>query len=1077
MNTDFYVFSDWLEIKNTETETINLSGWFLTDDTGDLTKWQIPGNTFIEPGESMVFIADEMDLGANMIYYFMTISGYKLDSVIVQYNHLNFKLSCEDGAIILVDPSGAVIDSVFYEEQLADISYGRDFYNPIQWKYFPEPTPELPNNTISFLEDTKAEKPDFSVQGGIFSDIQNISLNASSPTAEIHYTLDGSIPGIFSEIYSGEIEISVTTVVRARVFDSQYLPGKVVTNTYIIDENSDLAVVSVALNPEFLWDDTIGIYVEGVNGIPGMASNTPKNWNQDWERPINIEYFTPEDPLGFNEQAGIKIYGYASRKGDQKPFSFHMKSKYGDDYLDYQLFKEKPAKRYKRFILRNRGQRTAASLKLNDVMMQAVIADVDNLDDQAYEPVVLFLNGEYWGIYSLREKLDNFYPESNFGKDPDKIDLIEHGLAHANSGDTVHYSNMIGFLEQNDMSLNENYEYIKTQMDIDEYINYQITEIYSSNVDWPANNIKYWRPKTPIGIWRWMLYDMDNAFEFVSRNSLAYATEANGPPWPNPPYSTFLFRKLLENENFKNQFIQQFASHMNITFEPQRVIDIANAINLEIASEKSKHGLRWGTSTTMDVNSFANSRIQYMQSFIMSKFGLSSYAGLTVNINDEQGIVLINNVQIPEGGFSGKYFLDVPIQLTAIAKPGYSFIEWTGISNDNKTSIIITGDSVITAVFEESTVIDEIYFNEFMADNDNTVADPEGDYDDWIEVYNAGSAMVDIGGLYITDDLDEPDKYLIPESQPDSTTIFPDGHLVLWADKDTEDGILHLNIKLSKNGEQIGLFKPDGLSAIDTITFGEQSSDISFGRYPDGEQFWGDMEIPTPGQQNVYFLKLMAKVFLEGPFDETEMITGLNINGAISTSQPFNTDPWDYNGIENVDSFPDDVVDWVLVELRDATDAASATSETIISRQAALLRKDGAVIGMDGSTTTLQCDITTISHNLFVVIYHRNHLAVIAAQPLTETDGVYSHDFTSGETKAYGGASGHKEIFVDIWGMIGGDSDANGAINSGDKLIWQSGAGLKGYKAGDLDLDSEVDNIDKNGIWNNNQEAESQVPQ
>jgi hypothetical protein len=461
----------------------------------------------------------------------------------------------------------------------------------------------------------------------------------------------------------------------------------------------------------------------------------------------------------------------------------------------------------------------------------------------------------------------------------------------------------------------------------------------------------------------------------------------------------------------------------------------------------------------------------------MSKFGLSSYAGLTVNINDEQGIVLINNVQIPEGGFSGEYFLDVPIQLTAIAKPGYSFVEWTGISNNNTTSIIINGDSVITAVFEESSVIDEIFINEFMADNDNTVADPEGDYDDWIEVYNGGSGMVDIGGLYITDDLDEPDKYLIPDSQPDSTTVFPGGHLILWADKDTEDGVLHLNIKLSKDGEQIGLFNPDGLSVIDTITFEEQSSDISFGRYPDGEQFWGDMETPTPGQQNVYFLKLMAKVFLEGPFDETEMITGLNINGAIPTSQPFNTEPWDYYGTENVVSFPNDVVDWLLIELRDATDAASATPETIISRQAALIRKDGAVVDIDGYTTTLQCDFTAISNNIFVVIYHRNHLAVMSAQAIVETDGVYSYDFTSGETKAFGGEFGHKEIFGNIWGMIGGDSDANGTINSGDKMIWQSDAGLNGYKAGDLNLDSEVDNIDKNGIWGNNQEAESQVPQ
>ncbi len=1078
LNTDFYVFSDWLEIKNPDAVTINISGWFLTDDEDDLNKWQIPENTLIEPDGSLVFIADEMDLGANTIYYFMTISGYTLDSITVQCNHLNFKLSGQDGGILLVDPNGAIIDSVSYEEQLADVSFGRKLDNQSQWGYFSEPTPGMPNSTTSYMETMKAEDPVFSVQGGIFADAQNISLSVSSPTAEIRYTLDGSIPDMLSAEYSGAVEISITTVLRTRVYDMQYLPGDVITNTFIIDENSNLAIISVAIDPEFLWDDTVGIYVAGVNGIPGMASSTPKNWNQDWERPINIEFFSTEDNLGFNKQAGMKIYGYASRKGAQKPFSFYMKSKYGDDYLDYQLFKDKPSHKYKRFILRNRGQRSSAQLKLNDVMMQAVITDVNNLDDQAYEPVVLFLNGEYWGIYSLREKLDNFYPESNFGKDPDEIDLLEHGLAHANSGDTFHYSNMVDFLEQNDMSLDENYEYIKTQIDIDEYINYQITEIYSSNVDWPANNIKYWRPKTINGIWRWMLYDMDNAFEFANRNSLAYATATNGPPWPNPPYSTFLFRKLLDNGDFTNQFIHQFASHMNITFEPQRIIDIANAINLEIESEKPKHAIRWGASTTMNTNSFANSRIQYMQSFIMSKFGLSSYSNLTVNLNDEQGIVVINNVQIPEGGFTGEYFLDVPIQLTAIAKPGYKFVEWTGISLNNSTSIIINGDSVITAVFETSTIISNVFINEFLADNDKIIADPQGDYDDWIEIYNGGTGMVDIGGLYITDDLNEPDKCLIADLQPDSTTILPGGYLVLWADKDSVDGVLHVNIKLSKDGEQIGLFDPDGLSVIDTVTFGEQSSDISYGRYPDGEQFWGSMELPTPGEQNVYFLKLLAKVFLEGPFDESEMNTGLNTFGAIQTSQPFNTEPWNYQGLENVASIPEDVVDWLLIELRDAMDASSATSETIISRQAAFLLKDGSVVGLD-SDEDESCHFSAppITNNLFVVVYHRNHLALMSSVALTETDGIYEYNFTSDETKAYGGLSGHKEIADEIWGMTGGDSNADGIINSNDNLLWQSEAGKNGYKAGDLNLDSEVDNLDKNDIWNNNQNATSQVPQ
>lgn len=708
-------------------------------------------------------------------------------------------------------------------------------------------------------------------------------------------------------------------------------------------------------------------------------------------------------------------------------------------------------------------------------MMQSVIADDINVDDQAYEPAVLFLNGEYWGIYSMREKLDSYYPESNHGLDPDNIDFIEHGLAYANSGDTIHYTEMLNFLEQNDMSLDENYEYIKTQMEIDEYINYQITEIYSSNVDWPANNIKYWRPKTINGIWRWILYDIDNAFEFASRNSLAYATEPNGPSWPNPPYSTFLFRKLLENDEFKYQFIQQFASHLNITFDPQRVIDIANSINQEIESEKAKHAARWGTSLTMYVNSFANSRPQYMRSYIMSEFGLTSYSNLTVNFSEEEGLIFINNVHVPDSGFSGAYFEDVPLQITAIARPGYQFVEWEGISNNHSTSIIIISDSTISAIFEESTVISDIYINEFMADNDGFISDPQGDFDDWIEIYNGGSGIVDIGGLFITDDLAEPNQYMIPTTQPDSTSIFPDDYLVLWADKDLGNGVLHVNIKLSKDGEEIGLFSLLENTVIDTLTFGEQSSDISFGRYPDGEHVWVNMHSPTPELPNIYYLNLEADVFLEGAFYETEMYTELNTAGVIPTLQPFNTEPWNYFGTENVISPPIDAVDWILVELRDTTDASLATPESVISRQAAFVLKDGTVVDITGNSMLQFYE--PIQHNLFVVIYHRNHLAVMSAQSLIETDGIYSYNFISGEANAYGGASGHKEIAEDIWGMTGGDSNADGIINSEDKLLWQSEAGTKGYKAGDLNLNLEINNTDKNYIWYDNQDADSQVPQ
>lgn len=146
----------------------------------------------------------------------------------------------------------------------------------------------------------------------------------------------------------------------------------------------------------------------------------------------------------------------------------------------------------------------------------------------------------------------------------------------------------------------------------------------------------------------------------------------------------------------------------------------------------------------------------------------------------------------------------------------------------------------------------KLFINEFMADNETTLEDPDaaGEFDDWIEVYNAGTSPVDIGGMYITDDLGELDMYQIPTTNPSATTIPAGGFLVLIADKDTEQGILHVNIKLGAGGEAIGLTKSDGITIIDQIEFGAQTVDVSFGRKPDGTVNWTSFETPTPGATN-----------------------------------------------------------------------------------------------------------------------------------------------------------------------------------------------------------------------------------
>lgn len=220
-------------------------------------------------------------------------------------------------------------------------------------------------------------------------------------------------------------------------------------------------------------------------------------------------------------------------------------------------------------------------------------------------------------------------------------------------------------------------------------------------------------------------------------------------------------------------------------------------------------------------------------------------------------------------------------------------------------------------------------------------------------------------------------------------------------------------------------------------------------------------------------ISLDLLVYLEGPYNGSEMTTDLNTAGLIPLTQPFNQYPWNYSGTESVNFIPNlEVVDWVLIELRDASDAPSATEATVISRQAGFLLKDGTVVGTDGSSL-LQFD-NAVMQQLFVIVWHRNHLGIITADGVTETAGIYFYDFSISGNQVYGG--GYKEI-GGVWGMVAGDSNQDRLIDMSDKNQWSSYVGQKGYIKADFNLDAQADNKDKNEKWYPNQIFSSQIPQ
>lgn len=385
--------------------------------------------------------------------------------------------------------------------------------------------------------------------------------------------------------------------------------------------------------------------------------------------------------------------------------------------------------------------------------------------------------------------------------------------------------------------------------------------------------------------------------------------------------------------------------------------------------------------------------------------------------------------------------------------------------------------------------------------NPSAVLDAAGE---WFEVYNPTASPVNMNGWTIKDD--GTDIHVIAGS-----LIVPAGGFAVLgvnSSSGANGGYIcnyqYSTFFLGNAGDEVVLLDPSN-NEIDRVVYdggpnwpdpngasmvftGTPSSDnnvfsnwiTATVREPSYTGTTGDKGSPgTNGTgQNLISpaFDLSLKVYLEGPFNGTDMDTGLTGLSDFPLVQPYNISPWSYNGDEEVVSLPNSsIIDWVLIELRDAANIGAATESTIIEKRAAFLLNTGSIVDIDG--VSLIHFTNTISNQLFVAVYHRNHIPVISENALVKVSGVYSYDYTTGVAQVHGGILGHKQLATGKWGMFAGDADASGLINSIDKTtFWNLQAAKKGYLKSDLNMDTQVNNNDKNDYWRPNQGAGTQVP-
>jgi hypothetical protein len=541
----------------------------------------------------------------------------------------------------------------------------------------------------------------------------------SMKTSSITYT-PGYLPP--TPIYKG-------TVVRVKVFKSGFSPSETITKTFFISPSGlpkySVPVISVVSTETSFYDYTSGLFTPGITFDQYRATtSTPAgyctvgNFTQSgelWERPGNIEFFDGNNPI-LNQQFNFRIHGGCSRSVAQKTLRL-----YSDTEFNFAVFPEKPTMFPKRLLLRNSGNDNNSTL-FRDSFYQKLVRNL-NFSTQLSRPAVVFINSEYWGFQNITERYDKYYLEKNYNLNRDNVDIIDVELPEIEEGDMVKYNELMSYANNNSLSSTANYNTIKTMMDVENFADYQIAEIFSANTDWPHKNTRLWRNRVPYvananvpyghdGRWRWMLYDTDISLSLnlkADANSIPNALNGGAP--------SVLLRRLFENAEFKNYFLNRLADLLNTTFLPSRSAALLAETRAIYDPLIAEHRDRWNSPPSVnfwnqsinEMRDFLDARPAYFRGHVRQSInGNLGNMDLNIQVNDAtQGYVRVNTINIlptTEGlgatpyPWKGIYFQNNPMQLTAIAKPGFHFVQWERSGSMVSTNSVLPVTGTVTSL-------------------------------------------------------------------------------------------------------------------------------------------------------------------------------------------------------------------------------------------------------------------------------------------------------------------------------------------------------------------------------------------
>jgi hypothetical protein len=761
-------YEDWIEVYYAGEEPLNLNGYGLSDNYDQPFRWVFPDTT-IQPGELMLIWASNKD---------RSITGFEL--------HTNFAISSAGEEVILTHPDGTRLDELSPIEIPTDISIGRQPDGTGEWVFFTHPTPGDFNNTDGYSE--RLDQPQFSHEPGFYSEEFELEISHQDPGTIIYYTLDGSDPDENSNVYEGPIRIYdrssepnkfsmiptnyMTTLTESWTEpDGTIRKGTVVrtkatkpaaisagnNSTYFVNQNGadayNLPVISISSDSLNLFDLNQGIYVPGIHFVDG--DHGTGNYFQrgiEWEKTATIEFFENDGTLGFNQDIGLRIHGGWTRRLPQKSLRIYARNVYGESRINYPIFPELPYSEFNRLILRNSGNDFGRTMFM-DAAAQSLIRHL-NVETQAYRPVIVYLNGEYWGIHNIRERYDRHYLERVYGVDPNNLDILT-GRNLIDEGSDEHFLSMIDFIENEDLSNDEYFDQVKKLMDTENFLDYYSAQIYYGNNDWPHNNIDYWRLRVAYdpdasaghdGRWRWLLYDVDRSLGFSTHSEFDMIDWILRDHW-----STVLIRNLIDNKRFYNSFINRLSDHLNTAFLPERVSSVIDSLKTPLEPEIDLHIARWRNhesranweNRVQMMHTYAYDRPGYLRQHLHDHFELGEDITITVDVSSEEvGFVQVNSLDIlsstPGIGpevypWSGEYFSEIPVTLSSRSKPGYRFSHWE-IEGEEPVYT-----SELTRKFDESTSIRAVFISKIEVLNAYNLTDRYYLFTEWDENEPAGT--------------------------------------------------------------------------------------------------------------------------------------------------------------------------------------------------------------------------------------------------------------------------------------------------------------------------------------------------